>query len=146
MKGKIISNTIKKFIVAMLSTALVLGAFPANQSVKKASADEVVNSEEFEADKEGKVEIEKDSIIIPAPGHDYGEPTYEWALDGSVCTACAVCKRDSDHKLIECVKATGVLKTEPTEESMGVTTYTANFENELFETQTIDIEDIPKLE
>ena len=33
---------------------------------------------------------------VPALGHDWGVPTYEWAADDSAVTATRVCGRDED--------------------------------------------------
>lgn len=67
----------------------------------------------------------------PALGHDY-EISYDWAEDGSKCTATATCKHDSSHV----VKEEGVVTldgtTEATYDAPGAMTYKATFTNELF--------------
>ncbi|MBR4444894.1 MAG: leucine-rich repeat protein, partial [Solobacterium sp.] len=83
-------------------------------------------------------------IEIPATGHKYGEPTYEWASDNSSVTAKAVCEHDESHVISETVKTT-VKTVEPTCETAGSTTYTATFTNELFSEQTKAVE-IPALD
>ena len=82
-------------------------------------------------------------VEIPALGHKYGEPTYEWSDDNSTVTATAVCEHDASHVITETVNTT-VKTTEPTCETAGSSTYTATFINKEFETQTRTIE-IPAL-
>ena len=81
--------------------------------------------------------------VIPALGHSYGAPTYTWAEDGSACTATAVCQRDETHVATEDATTTSNVTTAATCLEMGTTTYTAMFENELFEMQTKDVVDVP---
>ena len=77
-------------------------------------------------------------MTIPAAGHDYGTPTYEWnAIDGGFAvTAMAVCVRDASHVVTETVNATYAVVTEPGCETTGIGLYTATFTNVLFTTQT----------
>ncbi|MBR4445031.1 MAG: DUF4214 domain-containing protein [Solobacterium sp.] len=82
-------------------------------------------------------------VEIPALGHEYGEPVYEWAEDYSTATAKAICKHDESHVITETVKTT-VKTVEPTCETAGSKTYTAAFTNKKFYTQTKTIE-IPAL-
>ena len=84
-------------------------------------------------------------VVIPfdSDAHDWGETTYEWSTDYSTCTAKRICKNDTDHVEEETVDSTSVTK-EATEDEEGVTTYTAEFTNEAFKTQTAT-EEIPKL-
>ncbi|MBQ9020973.1 MAG: hypothetical protein IJ113_03010, partial [Eggerthellaceae bacterium] len=79
-------------------------------------------------------------------GHDWGEPSYEWAADNSSVTAKRVCKRDSSHVETETVDTTSEVTTQPTCEGKGKTTYTATFEKDAFETQTKTVEDIDALD
>ena len=85
----------------------------------------------------------KDVVNIDALGHDWGTPTYEWADDGSACTATAVCQHDENHVVTEPATITSEETIAPTCEDKGTTSYTAAFENELFATQTKDIVDVP---
>ena len=80
---------------------------------------------------------------IDAVGHNYGAPTYEWANDGSACTATAVCQRNETHVATEDATITSEETIAATCVEMGTTTYTAAFENELFALQTKDVVDIP---
>ena len=73
---------------------------------------------------------------VPALGHDWGEPTYEWAADNSKVTATAICKNDASHKVTETVNTTYAVTKKATCEAAGEGTYTATFKNALFSTQT----------
>ena len=95
-----------------------------------------------------------DSVDIAAKKHDY-VITYEWSEDGKTCTATAVCKNDSTHKITETAryeldketsKIKATVKETATTEKMGTTAYTATFDNKLFTAQTKDVVDIPKVE
>ena len=85
----------------------------------------------------------KDVVDIEALGHSYGEPTYEWAENGSACTATTICQRNETHVVTEDATITDEETVAPTCEEMGTTTYTATFGNELFATQTKDVVDVP---
>ncbi|MCD7733285.1 MAG: hypothetical protein LUH56_07600 [Oscillospiraceae bacterium] len=62
--------------------------------------------------------------VIPATGHSYGEPTFEWAEDYSSATATFVCMNDETH--VETVDATVTSSTtDPTCEAGGSIVYTA---------------------
>ena len=78
---------------------------------------------------------------IPATGHVWGEPTYEWAADNSTVTAKRVCVNDPAHVETETVNTT-VTETAAGCETTGTRTYTATFTNEAFATQTAT-EEIP---
>ena len=80
---------------------------------------------------------------IEALGHDWGEPTYEWSADNRTVTAARICKRDATHTETETADAAAEVTTPATCEGMGKTTYTAVFENPVFETQTKTLEDVP---
>ena len=87
-----------------------------------------------------KVEISSDGLVVAKTGHDYGVK-YTWAGDGSSCTAFALCKNCDKE-----VKVEGTITSEKTKDptctNKGETTYTATFDNDLFETQTKTIADI----
>lgn len=76
-------------------------------------------------------EIEENSWIIEATGHEWGEPEYTWANDYSTVTARVICTHDSSHVISETVKTTAV-RTEPTFDSPGKVVYTAAFTNSAF--------------
>ncbi|MBQ5973306.1 MAG: CotH kinase family protein [Oscillospiraceae bacterium] len=81
---------------------------------------------------------------VPATGHAYGAPTYEWieTADGWTVTATAVCSNDPAHVETETVTAAYEVTAAPTCTSAGVGTYTATFTIATFETQTkkVDLE------
>ncbi|MBQ7600056.1 MAG: hypothetical protein IJU57_05220, partial [Clostridia bacterium] len=85
----------------------------------------------FFSDALGNTEIEEDSWVIPAPGHTWGEPTYDWAADNSTVTATRICTTDNTHTETETVNTTSNT-TDPTCTEAGETVYTATFENEGF--------------
>ena len=81
--------------------------------------------------------------IIEAKNHSFDEIIYEWSQDYSVCVATATCSNDSNHKIQEVVHTTKSV-IDATVEAEGSTTYTAEFENELFKVQT-NVQTIEKL-
>ncbi|MBR6950833.1 MAG: CotH kinase family protein, partial [Oscillospiraceae bacterium] len=83
-------------------------------------------------------ELNRETKMIPAIGHAWGEPTYAWADDNGSVTATRICAHDTAHVETETVKTTSVT-TAATCETAGKTTYTATFENEAFETQTKEV-------
>jgi len=83
-----------------------------------------------------ELETQTKEVEIPATGHKWGEPTYEWAADKSTCVATSVCENDPNHVLTENGKVTSEATTPATCEEAGVVTYTATFEGEPFATQT----------
>ena len=71
-----------------------------------------------------------------ALNHNYGAPTYAWADDNSTVTATMVCANDATHVVTETVTATAVVTQNQSCTDVELTTYTATFTNEAFETQT----------
>ena len=84
----------------------------------------------------------KDVVDIPATGHSYGTVSYTWSADNRTCTAKRVCENDPSHIEKEDSTVKLSIKESATCEFDGTTTYTAEFENPVFETQTKDIRDI----
>ena len=84
------------------------------------------------------------NVVIPALGHEWGEPTYTWGEGNATCTAVRVCTRDASHTETETVNAAYEVVTAPTLEAPGLGRWTAVFGNEAFGTKTLDVE-IPKL-
>ena len=81
---------------------------------------------------------------IPATGHSYGEPEWNWTEDGKSCTVTFTCEKDATHKETPEVKVTSAVKTPATCTETGVTTYTATVEfNGQTHTDTKDVADIP---
>ena len=82
---------------------------------------------------------------IDALGHDWAAITYDWAKDNSTVTATRVCKNDAAHTITETAEVVAKITKAATCEAKGETTYTAEFENEIFETQTKVLADIAAL-
>ncbi|MCR5816036.1 MAG: dockerin type I repeat-containing protein, partial [Ruminococcus sp.] len=82
--------------------------------------------------------------VIPQKTHTFAKPTYTWTADGKKCTATVKCSTCGDT-ITEQGKITSKVKTAATATAMGVTTYTAAFDDKSFTTQTKDVTDIPKL-
>ena len=68
-------------------------------------------------------------------GHNYGAPTYVWNADSTQCTATRICNNDASHVETETVNS-NIATTNATCESTGLITYTAEFVNSAFSTQT----------
>ena len=80
---------------------------------------------------------------IPATGHSYGKPEWNWSEDGKTCTVTFTCEKDETHKETPVVKVTSAVKTPATCTETGVTTYTATVEfNSQTHTDTKDVADI----
>ena len=77
-----------------------------------------------------------------ALGHDWADTTYNFAEDGSSCTAQRVCKNDATH--VEDAKATitSSVKTPATCTVDGWTTYVADFNESWAAEQKLDVQDI----
>ena len=88
-------------------------------------------------------ELSRETNAVPALGHDWDDPVYEWAEDNGSVTATRVCKRDASHKETETAGTAAEITKQPTCEEKGETTYTASFENAAFEKQTKTVKDIP---
>ena len=84
--------------------------------------------------------------VIPAIGHDYGEPVFRWSDDGKTCTATFTCGNDETHVETLDAEVTSDLKTAPTCTEKGVTVYTAKvtFEGKDY-TATLELTDIPAI-
>ena len=80
-----------------------------------------------------------EDVTVAPLGHDWGEPSYVWADDNSSVTATRICKRDATHKESE------MAQTQRTDDATctkaGKVTWTANFQNEAFQTQTKSVEE-----
>ncbi len=74
----------------------------------------------------------KDKELIPALGHSYGTPVYEWSEDHTACTAKAYCEHDESHVLMD-------IGTVTSKKDGDTTIYTAVFNNKSFATQTIKV-------
>ena len=78
-------------------------------------------------DSYGQSEVLPDSVKIPALGHNWNAPLYEWSADLSKCTATRTCTRDVTHKEIETVTTTNRVVVPATEIQVGVVEYQAVF-------------------
>ena len=78
-------------------------------------------------------------IEIDSNNHTYGEVEYTWSDDYTACTAKRVCNNDANHVETEEATVTSEATQEATCTQAEVTTYTATFNNEAFETQTKDV-------
>ena len=86
----------------------------------------------------------KEVADIPATGHSYGKPVWNWSEDGKTCTVTFTCEKDETHKESPKVDVTSAVKTPATCTETGVTTYTATVEfNGQTYTDTKDVADIP---
>ena len=86
----------------------------------------------------------KDVADIPATGHSYSEPVWNWSEDGKTCTVTFTCSNDETHKETQEAKVTLAGQTPATCTEAGVTTYTATVEfNGQTYTDTKDVADIP---
>ena len=75
---------------------------------------------------------------VPALGHIYGAPTYQWG--GTSCTATRVCTRTGcDHVDSETVEGTASVLKPSTCTEQGFTMYTAKFKNAAFTVQTTQL-------
>ena len=75
-----------------------------------------------------------DKEIIPALGHSYGTPIYEWSDDHTACTAKSYCEHDDSHILMDNGTVTS-------KKDGDTTIYTASFANKHFTTQTVKVKD-----
>ena len=81
---------------------------------------------------------------IPAAGHAYGEPKFQWSEDGKTCTVTFTCGNDETHVEKLEAEVTSAVKTAPTCTEKGVTAYTATvtFQDGVY-TNTLELADIP---
>ena len=82
--------------------------------------------------------------VVKATGHLFDDAFYTWTEDYNTCTAKRICEYDNNHVEVETVESS-VSTNDPTCIAEGATIYTANFENEAFETQATSTP-IPMLE
>ena len=72
----------------------------------------------------------------------WGEPVYEWSADNTSVTATCTALNDPRIVKTETAAVTGTVLREPTGTALGVTLYTAVFEDPLFTAQNREIENI----
>ncbi|MBQ9891353.1 MAG: InlB B-repeat-containing protein [Firmicutes bacterium] len=90
----------------------------------------------FFADADGETEIEENSWIIEALGHDWGEPTYIWSKSYTNVVASRTCKRDVSHTETETVSASYAVVAPAGCEEDGLGRWTSEaFKNSAFKVQ-----------
>ena len=90
------------------------------------------------ADESGTKLLSEEDVTVDPLGHAWGKPTYTWNEDNASVTARCICQRDKKHVLEETVKTTVT-----TDDKTGKITWTAQFENEVFKTQTVSVSTEP---
>ena len=83
-------------------------------------------------------------------GHDWAQTTYDWYVyDGVKCTAKHICKRTGCGEIVKAEAViTPAVTTQPTCNTMGITTYTATFAEDVkdwTETKTYEIKNVAAL-
>ena len=83
-------------------------------------------------------------IKLPAIGHKYGEPTFNWSEDGKECTAIFTCENDKTHtKEVKCTVTKDAEKsTDATCEEAGKTVYTATVKDSAGDTEYTDKKEV----
>jgi hypothetical protein len=111
-------------------------ADPVRENEKAATCEEAGSYDEVVYCAVCSAELSRKTKSIEALGHDWGEPSYEWAADNSKVTAkhrCTVCKMRESEK----VYTTSEITKEPTCSEEGERTYVSDrFEAPEFEVQT----------
>ncbi|MBM6921872.1 DUF1565 domain-containing protein [Phocea massiliensis] len=102
------------------------------------------NCNKYFFDENATEETTLEQTIIPATGHNWGEPEWSWSEDGKTCTVTFTCENDETHKETPEVTVTSEVKTPATCTETGVTTYTATVEfNGKTYTDMKEVADIP---
>ena len=91
------------------------------------------------ADENASKELSKEELAIPVKEHSYSEPVYEWSSNNREVRAYAICSECNEEEE-ETVRTKATVKKKATCVSKGTTVYTATFENEVFTTQTRELE------
>lgn len=89
----------------------------------------VINGEEF---------IEKKEEVVPKLNHNYENPEYVWAYDYSTCKASVYCEY-CQNEITEEVTSTKDVLNEVSCNRDGLTKYTVDFTNEVFEDQEVEV-------
>ena len=95
-------------------------------SVVKAATCDVKGEGKFVATFTKFAAAEK-TVEIPAIGHKWGKPTYEWSADHSTLTGKVVCENDSNHVHTEKARVTSKTLKEATCTEKGQVEFTAEF-------------------
>ena len=83
------------------------------------------------------------NVVEGAFGEHAWSVTYNFAADGSTCTATHVCGNDESHNATATATITSKVKEDATCEEEGTTLYTAIFAETWAKTQTKEVKDIP---
>ncbi len=95
-------------------------------SVVKAATCDVKGEGKFVATFTKFAAAEK-TVEIPAIGHKWGKPTYEWSADHSTLTGKVVCENDNSHVHTEDARVTSKTLKEATCTEKGQVEFTAEF-------------------
>lgn len=87
------------------------------------------------SDAEAEHEIPRSDTVIPAKGHEWLEPSYEWAEDNTMVTASHMCSSCGEEES-ETVRTEWMIIKEPTETEEGEMKVTARFTIPEFTEQT----------
>lgn len=93
-----------------------------------------------------KCDAVKDSTSIPATGHSYGKPKWNWNGDGKTVAVTFICQNDSSHVETKTAEVTSAVNKPATCTQAGITTYTAtvSFEGNVY-TDTKDVANMEAL-
>ncbi len=114
---------------------------------KEATCKENGNKEYWNCDNCGKYfadtastkEVTETDIIIPATGHNYGKPIFNWSDDGKTCKVTFICENDDTHTITSDGKITSTIENATcTKNGMISYTITVEFENKIY----TDIKDV----
>jgi hypothetical protein len=90
----------------------------------------------FESGDNFYIAVSDKNITLKATDHDWGDVNVVFSDDFSQATATRICKNDETHIETETVDTSYDITTYPTCTEKGVKTYTAEFKNPAFGTQT----------
>lgn len=103
---------------------------------------------------EGKIGMTRLYVDVPGigsqsipiyVGHDWQEPVYTISIETNQAIAQRTCRHNATHGQFEISTGTSKVTKQPTTTSKGETTYTFQFLNPAFETQTKVVANIPML-
>ena len=98
------------------------------------------------ANEAATIHLGKENLILPAYGHEWGEPVYTWSDDNSTVTAFRQCALHAEHTETETVIVNATVILRPTCTEKGMTTYTGeSFDNPAFTDQSKTMTDIDAL-
>ena len=92
-----------------------------------------------------ELKLAGENVVVDIGTHEWNKPSYIWSADCRTVVAKRTCKHNSAHVQTETLVTDGVEVEAPTCVEPGDTTYTAEFWNSVFETQTRTVSDIEAL-